>query len=691
MSKLIKFCLVAASVAAASVPAVAEEATYQIDKTHADSPLKYLDLWAIPQFMSPRLSPDGKYIATGTVNEEGQATLHIVDRKTMKVIHTESFTGGISAGSVSWHDKDRLIISPTGKSKLFEGKMGYGSYFLNIKTKDLRPIWQGETADVHSGGGEGGSIVKRIDDDNYYMVMYPSGSNEAEMPFNYLYKLNFETGLAAKIMKSPSRNAEFIIKEGKNGAPDQVTHAVGMLPDSYFNVVVHKRVGNDWVLEGTYHNSTGVYAPIRWHEHDPDKMLWADSRDTQTPALYWVNMKTGERELVYHHPKTDISSRDIDWSDDDEALAARHEYDYPSYVPLKPDSRVVKEQQKLSAAFPNHIVEIASETDDGHEALVVIHSDQDPAQYYILNRYDGKLRFLMDPVTHIDPKKMPKMHAVHYKARDGMDLVAYLTVPAHKPMKKLPLVLLVHGGPHGPRDYWGLNREAATFANAGYAVLQINYRGSGGYGKDFEYKWYGHWGLEMQDDLEDGVLWAAKAGIADIDKVCIYGASYGGYAALQGVVKTPDRYKCAVGYVGVYDLKIQTTMSDTSRSKAGQRYLREALGTDPADLAARSAVPNADRIKAPVFLVEGMMDQRVHPENYWDMRDALKKKGHRFETLEIPRTGHGAGDIESHREIYCRMIDFFDRHIGPKKPTDKPDDCQFPGTKKLPYEYYAGK
>ena len=687
MKKLIKSGVVAASLASVAIPAAAADTVYPIDQVHADSALKFLDMWKVAKFVRPRLSPDGKYIATGTVTDEGQATLHIVDRKTMKVIHSESFSGGISAGSVSWHDNDRLIINPTGRSKLFEGAMGYGSYFLNIKTKDLRPIWLGETADY--GGGEGGSIVQRIDDDNYYLVIYPSGSNEAEMPFNYLYKLNIESGRAVKIMKSPSRNAEFIIKEGRNGAPDEVTHAVGMLPDSYFNVVVHKRVGNDWVQEGVYHESTGVYRPIRWHASDPDKMLWVDSRNTQTKALYWVNMKTGERELIYHHSKSEIEG--MEWDEDGEAVAAKHNYDYPTYVPLNPSARQVKEYQKLAAAFPDHVVEIASETDDGHEALVVIHSEQDPAQYYIYNRYDGKLRFLMDPIPDIDPRKMPKMHAVHYKARDGMDLVAYLTVPVNRPMKDLPLIVLPHGGPHGPRDYWGLNREAATFANAGYAVLQINYRGSGGYGKDFEYKWYGHWGLEMQDDLEDGALWAAKAGIADINRVCIYGASYGGYAALMGVVKTPDRYKCAVGYVGVYDLKIQTTMSDTSRSKAGQRYLREALGTDPADLAARSAVPNADRIKAPVFLVEGMMDARVHPENYWDMRDALKKKGHRFETLEIPRTGHGAGDIESHREIYCRMIDFFDRHIGPRKPTDAPLDCQFPGSKKLPYDYYAGK
>lgn len=687
MKTLIKFGVTTACLAAVSMPALAADTmVYEIDRVHADSPLKFLDVWSRPKFSGLKISPDGKYFASSSVTEDGRNILAIIERTTMTVIYSEAFSGDIGVGSFEWHDRDRLIINPTGRSALFEGAMGYGSFFLNIKTKDLRPVWLGQTGDY--GGGEGGSILSRIDDSNYYMVIYPSGSNEAEMPFNYLYKLNLDTGVAIKLMKSPSRNAEFIIKKGKNGAPDEVTHAVGMLPDSYFHVVVHKRVGDGWVQEGTYHESTGIYRPIRWHASDPDKMLWADSRDTQTKAYYWVNMKTGARELVYHQPKAEIE--DIDWDEDGEAIAAKHSYDYPTYVPLKPEARQVQEYQKLQAAFPDHVINITSETEDGHEVLLVASNDQDPGKYYIYNRYDGKVRFLLDPRPQIDAKKMPRMHAVHYKARDGMDLVAYLTVPVNKPMKNLPLIVLPHGGPHGPRDVWGINREAATFANAGYAVLQINYRGSGGYGKDFEYKWYRHWGLEMQDDLEDGARWAAKAGIADINRVCIYGASYGGYAALMGVVKTPDLYKCAIGYVGVYDMKIQATMSDTSRSKAGQRYLLDALTMDPAIWEKQSSVYHVDRIKAPVFLVEGMMDARVHPKNYWDMRDALKKKGHRFETLEIPRTGHGAGDLESHREIYCRMIDFFDRYIGPRKPTDQPIDCTFPGSNKLPYEYYAG-
>jgi dipeptidyl aminopeptidase/acylaminoacyl peptidase len=156
------------------------------------------------------------------------------------------------------------------------------------------------------------------------------------------------------------------------------------------------------------------------------------------------------------------------------------------------------------------------------------------------------------------------------------------------------------------------------------------------------------------------------------------------------VVKTPDRYRCAIGYVGVYDLNIMHQFGDISRSKAGRKYLDEALGTDPADRAARSSTPHVDRIKAPVFLVHGMQDDRAHFRHYEEMRDALKARHHRFETLLVPRAGHGARDLASVREVTCRMIDFLDRHIGDRQPMDPPDDCQFPGSKKLPYEYFAG-
>lgn len=665
----------------------AESEVFPIDKVHADSPFKFLEIWSPSNFQDLIISPDGKHFAGVEYITGYGSVLHLINRADMKVFHTEKYEGDVTINSVTWYDNDQLMFVPARKSLLSEGRGGYGLFLLNIHTKAIKPLYGGDTTDY--GGWEGVSLGEKIDHDNFYLYVQPSGASPSKIPFMYLYRLNVPTGRATRIMRSPSRGASFIIKSGKNGEPDQVTHAVGFPADDWFARIVHERVGDKWKLLGKYKQQEGAWLPVGWSSMKPNTMQWVDTRETSTGAYYWVDMETGKRELIYHDPKVEIDSLRYSRTTG-EVVAAHTSYDYPKWNILDPKAEESRWIQKFEATFPGSVVSMESATSDELEYVLRVRSDQNTGTYYLYNYLDDKVRPLLNPRPWVDSTKVPKMHAVNYKARDGMDLVAYLTVPQHKPMKNLPLIILPHGGPHGPRDDWGFNTEAATFANAGYAVLQINYRGSGGYGRDFEFQWYKHWGLEMQDDLEDGLRWAVQAGIANPDKVCIYGASYGGYAALMGVVKTPDLYKCAIGYVGVYDLQVQVEDSDTALSEAGQRYLVEALGTDRKDLDARSSTPNAHRIKAPVFLVEGMLDSRVHPKNYWGMRDALKARKHRFETLEIPRAGHGAGDIASHREIYCRMIDFFDRYIGPRKPDDAPLDCTFPGGKALPYQYYDG-
>ena len=174
----------------------------------------------------------------------------------------------------------------------------------------------------------------------------------------------------------------------------------------------------------------------------------------------------------------------------------------------------------------------------------------------------------------IKPEEMSPMKPIVVKARDGLPLHGYITIPKNSNGKNLPLIINPHGGPHGPRDEWGFNPEVQLFANRGYAVLQINYRCSCGYGNAFEGMGYRKWGTTMQDDLTDSVKWAIAQGIADPDRVCIYGASYGGYAALMSVVREPDLYRCTVGYVGVYDLDAQRD-ADFMGHESGRNYLKD--------------------------------------------------------------------------------------------------------------------
>jgi dipeptidyl aminopeptidase/acylaminoacyl peptidase len=234
------------------------------------------------------------------------------------------------------------------------------------------------------------------------------------------------------------------------------------------------------------------------------------------------------------------------------------------------------------------------------------------------------------------------------------------------------MIVLVHGGPHGPYDAYEYNYETQLLASRGYAVLQLNYRGSGGRGREFMVSGYHHWGREMQNDITDAVKWAIGYGVADRNRICIYGASYGAYAALTGVYREPDLFKCAVGMSGVYDLPLMFERGDIKDQKSGVRYLNDVLGRDEADLRERSPVYNAEKIKAAVLLIHGKEDERAPFEHAKRMREALEKAGHPPEWLSEEGEAHGIFN-ESHRaQVYELMLKFFAKHIGAGEPAPAP-------------------
>jgi dipeptidyl aminopeptidase/acylaminoacyl peptidase len=257
---------------------------------------------------------------------------------------------------------------------------------------------------------------------------------------------------------------------------------------------------------------------------------------------------------------------------------------------------------------------------------------------------------------------LSEMRPISLKARDGMPLEGFLTIPRGSNGKNLPMIVNPHGGPFGPYDAWGYNGEVQLLASRGYAVLQLNYRGSGNYGRAFEHAGYKQWGGTMQDDLTDATRWAIQQGIADAHRICIYGASYGGYAALEGVAKEPSLYRCAIGYVGVYDMPTMFHAGDIQYSKSGENFLKETLGEDNLDVISPTHL--ADRITVPVMMVAGREDVRAPPKHTEMMRDALQKAGKQVDTKIYAGEGHGFYTIEDRTDLYTRMLAFLDRNIG---------------------------
>jgi dipeptidyl aminopeptidase/acylaminoacyl peptidase len=300
--------------------------------------------------------------------------------------------------------------------------------------------------------------------------------------------------------------------------------------------------------------------------------------------------------------------------------------------------------------------------------LIYVGSDRSYGAYWFYDQQSGTFSKLAEMAPWLDENKLCEMKPIRYTARDGMEIQGYLTVPKGADAKNLPVIVNPHGGPWA-RDSWGFNPEVQFLANRGYAVLQMNFRGSVGYGRKFWESSFKQWGKTMQDDITDGVNWLIKQGIADPKRVAIYGASYGGYATLAGVAFTPDLYACAVDYVGVSNLfTFMSTIPPYWKPYLEMMY--EMVGDPEKDkdlMTAASPVFHVDKIKCPLFIVQGANDPRVAKAESDQIVEALKKRGIDVPYLVKDNEGHGFGNEENRMELYRKMEEFFAQYLGGKK------------------------
>ena len=318
----------------------------------------------------------------------------------------------------------------------------------------------------------------------------------------------------------------------------------------------------------------------------------------------------------------------------------------------------------LMKQYPGEDVQFVSGTDDGSKAIALVQADADPGTYFLYDRASNTFSPLLQRASWIDPTQMASKQPVTLTGRDGLKLQCYLSYPPGQAnARHLPMVVFVHGGPYGKRDDWSYDEYVQAMATRGYAVLQVNYRGSGGYGYDFLKAGYHEWGGKMQDDLTDGTRWAIAQGIADPNRICIYGGSYGGYAALEGAVKEPGLYKCAIGYVGVYDLRKMVGREDVLSSES--QYWKRTVGTDETTLAQHSPIYELNNLKAKVMLIVGGKDETVLPEQGEDLHKALLVRHIPHEWLYQRDELHGFYTEEHINEVLTKVGAFLDANIGP--------------------------
>lgn len=398
---------------------------------------------------------------------------------------------------------------------------------------------------------------------------------------------------------------------------------------------------------------------------DNETLYVTTTDQTDTGALHTFNVRTRQLSpVVFHTPLGEIGSTLLSW-DRSKFYGVSFVTDKTYYAFADPGRANL--QGTIDASLPGTYNRISSISEDEKVMVVVASSDRDPGTYYLLNLRQPALKMIGKVNSRINPADMRPMEPISYQARDGLTLHGYLTRPAGSEGKPGPLVIHPHGGPYGPRDEWGFNPEVQLMANRGYAVLQVNFRGSGGYGYSFQKAGQREWGGKMQDDLTDAVKWAIAQGIADPARVAISGASYGGYAALAGVTFTPELYCCAINYVGVSDLNLITSWAKGRAGRGNDMFYREWVGDDPEYKNRRSPLNFVERIRVPTLHAYGYNDPRVDIKHWTRLEPKLKQYGKTYEIMIMGNEGHGFANESNRLAFYAKLDEFLAKYLGNTK------------------------
>ncbi|QQX82430.1 S9 family peptidase [Shewanella sp. KX20019] len=601
-----------------------------------------------PQFYNVKISPDGKHLAV-LLDNEGRKTLAFLETDTKKVTYSLHNGNYDQAGRFYWVNNERVITQIQRVTGRFEGPMNTGElYAINYDGKKKKMI-----AGYRSKGkSPGGSFLLDglTGDDQHILVQKHRRSGGQVIP--RAVKLNVYTGREYNVKKAPMSDSSFLVDH--SGTP---RFSIGVDKDHLTQVYYTKGKDDDWVKFGE--DIEGKFEAITFAK-DNNTIYALQSKDGGPKGLYEYDIATKKSTLLYQSKLADPSI--IFGTDLNQLYGIQIDEDYPQFQFFASESTEAQLHKSLLSAFKGETVYISSITADKRKAVVHVSGDRNPGEFYLYDTQTNKAEHLLSSHSWIDKSKLAPTEPFRIKTPDGLVLNGYLTLPVGK-TSNLPTVVIPHGGPH-TRDYWGYNAQVQLLASKGYAVVQVNFRGSTGYGESFKEAGYKQWGAKIQDDILLATQYAVQTGVADKDRLCIFGASFGGYSALQASIREPDTFKCSIGYVGVYDLAMLYKEGDIKDVKWGDAYLDKTLGTDKAELISQSPVHNIDKLKTPVLIIHGEDDNRAHFEHALALKEVLDKEEHPYEWLVKDKEGHGFYKEENIIEANHKILAFLDKYIG---------------------------
>jgi len=595
------------------------------------------DFFRNPETVSFRLSPDGQYLA---FLKPWQTRLNVHVQKTGEdqVSRITSATERDIAGYF-WASNSRIAyVQDKG------GDENFRLYAVNIdgsEDKDLTPF---EKVRVQ--------LIDDLKDDDEHVL---AGMNKRDPRFFDAYRVNVLTGEMEMIAQNPGNIVSWETDhEGKLRA--------AVTSDGVNRSLLYRDTEKDdfEVLLTTSFKET--LSPL-FFTYDNKNLYVASNIGRDKTAIYEYDVKEKKQtNLLAENPDVDVEN--LLRSDKRKIVTGVSFYTDKRQYHFFDDERA-KLQQDIESRLPGYEVTLTNTSRDETKALVYAGSDRTLGSYYFYDRTTGDFRKLADVGPWLVEAELAEMKPITYTARDGLTIHGYLTLPQGLKPNKLPVVINPHGGPWA-RDVWGYNPEVQFLANRGYAVLQVNFRTSTGYGRQFWEAGFKQWGLKIQDDITDGVKWLIDQGIADPKRIGIYGGSFGGYATLAGLAFTPDLYACGVDYVGVSNLFTLIKTVPPYWEPLRQMFY-EMMGDPEKDKELYekvSPVFHADNIKVPVLVAQGANDPRVNKAESDQIVEALKKRGIEVVYMVKDNEGHGFQNEENRFDFYRAMEEFLGKHLG---------------------------
>lgn len=610
---------------------------------------------ALPDVYDAAISPDGKQIAM-IMNFRGEygvrvLTLGAEDEELRAILLGE----GVKPSWVKWANEGRVLVG-LWQSEKYRSTPITMHFIYTLDTSSMSGKILVQSDEILRQ--DNSDVIDFLEDDPDHILMAFSDENQA---LNDVHMVNVNTGRYRMIQRSRSGVQRWYTdRRGELRAGQGLSDRRGT--EEHWNLIIRDADRDEWSEADDFPGLDADVALFGFTD-DPDELVIGSREGRATLGLYVYDL--GEKQItrqLFHHDTYDASGLVV--STDGDVIGA-------SFVADTPETQLFEEYdtalQRMRARFGDYTVDFVDQSGDGRLVLFKVSNAYDPGALAIVDAATSKVTMLAPYRRELPSSEMGLVSPIRYKARDGFEIPAYITLPpsvtSPSDINDLPFIVLPHGGPYA-RTAKRFDYFAQFFATRGFAVLQMNFRGSAGYGKSFEDAGRESW-TTMQDDVEDGARWLIEQGLADPDRICIAGWSYGGYAALIGAINNPDLYACAISMAGVTDLK--DMISDIRKYRFGaiaaNNFVLRGFESK-AEIAENSPVKRAGELSVPLFLAHGEADQRVHFDQFKRMQSALKKSPAEVTYMSFADEDHFLSSQENRQAFFQGLDRFLKATVG---------------------------